>query len=99
MSARIDDPYNTDPHHPDTNETRVRTSRGFARSDDGEATATVTAIATGTTTSTALRISSAGVFMFVSSGGATWAEQWTLWERQPEIPDAPCSDALVYATV
>ena len=35
MSARIDDPKNTDPHHPDTNATRVGTSRGFARSDDG----------------------------------------------------------------
>jgi len=30
-------------------------------------------------------------------GGATWSEQWTLWERQPEIPDSPCSDALVYS--
>ena len=29
--------------------------------------------------------------------GATWAKQWTLWERQPEIPDSPCSDALVYS--
>ena len=28
----------------------------------------------------------------------TWAEQWTLWERQPnQVPDAPCSDALVYS--
>jgi hypothetical protein len=31
------------------------------------------------------------------NGGATWAEQWTLWERQPEIPDSPCSDAMVYS--
>ena len=38
MSARIDDPKNTDPHHPDTNATRVGTSRGFARSDDGAST-------------------------------------------------------------
>jgi hypothetical protein len=33
----------------------------------------------------------------LGAGGATWAEQWTLWERQPEIPDAPCSDALIYS--
>lgn len=64
MSARIDDPHNTDYHHPDTNMTRVRTSRGFARSDDG---------------------------------GATWAEKWTLYDRQPEIPDQPCSDPLIYS--
>ena len=38
MSARIDDPKNTEPHHPDTNATRVGTSRGFARSDDGAST-------------------------------------------------------------
>ena len=35
MSSRIDDLKNTDRHHPDANKTRVGTSRGFARSDDG----------------------------------------------------------------
>ena len=37
MSARIGDPQkkNADPHHPDTDKTRMGTSRGFARSDDG----------------------------------------------------------------
>jgi hypothetical protein len=35
MSARIDDPMNIDRHHPDTNTTRLGSSRGFARSDDG----------------------------------------------------------------
>jgi hypothetical protein len=32
FSSRIDDPENSR-HHPDTNLTRVHTSRGFARSD------------------------------------------------------------------
>ena len=64
MSARIDDPENTDRHHPDTNRTRVRTTRGFAISHDG---------------------------------GSTWDRQWTMFERQPEIHDAPCSDALAYS--
>ena len=64
LSPRIDDPENTDRHHPDTNVTRVRTTRGFGRSDDG---------------------------------GATFAQTWTLYERQPEILDAPCSDAIVYS--
>ena len=35
LSARIDDPEDRDEHHPDTNTTRVHTTRGFARSDDG----------------------------------------------------------------
>merc|ERR1712232_365535 len=30
-------------------------------------------------------------------GGATWAEIWNLFERQPELSLAPCSDALVYS--
>lgn len=30
-------------------------------------------------------------------GGATWAEVWTLYERQPELYDKPCSDGLVYS--
>lgn len=64
LSPRIDDPENTDRHHPDPNMTRVHTTRAFARSDDG---------------------------------GATWAQVWTLYERQPDMYDSPCSDALVYS--
>jgi hypothetical protein len=30
-------------------------------------------------------------------GGATWAQRWVLWARQPEIPDSPCSDPLIYS--
>ena len=82
MSARIDDPKNTDPHHPDTNATRVGTSRGFARSDDGVPAADRLTHESPTTLQMAWNL--------LMAGGATWAEQWTLWERQPEIPDAPC---------
>ena len=32
-----------------------------------------------------------------AAGGATWAEVWTLYERQPELYDSPCSDGLVYS--
>ena len=32
-----------------------------------------------------------------AAGGATWAEVWTLYERQPEIYDSACSDGLVYS--
>ena len=30
-------------------------------------------------------------------GGASWAEVWTLYERQPELYDSACSDGLVYS--
>ena len=30
-------------------------------------------------------------------GGATFAEVWTVYERQPEIYDSACSDGLVYS--
>lgn len=30
-------------------------------------------------------------------GGQTWAEVWTLYDRQPEIYDSSCSDGIVYS--
>jgi hypothetical protein len=115
MSARIDDPHNTDRHHPDTNRTRLRTSRGFARSDDGAKCPHIlrnhyhscgiqcllhsksSGKAIECPSTIAVVLAAPRCLWFCATGGATWAEQWTLWERQPEIPDLGCSDALTYS--
>lgn len=45
----------------------------------------------------AMRRGTSRGFARSDDGGATWAQRWTLWERQPQIPDSPCSDALIYS--
>ena len=35
--------------------------------------------------------------LLLCTGGATWAETWTLYDRQPDVYDSPCSDGIVYS--
>ena len=37
------------------------------------------------------------IVLLLCTGGATWAETWTLYDRQPNIYDSPCSDGIVYS--